>query len=207
MDKDRTYYYKTSHACDYSYEDYLEFCSDNDITGEDIAKNDSPRFYEWCNEQVDWDNEVDMLQDAIISMAMDMLNDNNDDYEYSYNDVKWMKCYLSSQAMGWRNLQAESKVMDVVDIYEVLLSFEDIEVYYDDKYGYGIIGRDHDGSNSFDLVIIHEDFIDQLIDGMYPMEKLGLLKIEDFENIDNIKKIISFYHDKGTSFYDVLEEL
>ena len=41
----------------FRYEDYLEFCEDNDITPGD---EDSDEFYDWCREETDWNFEADL---------------------------------------------------------------------------------------------------------------------------------------------------
>ena len=104
MKYETKYYYRAPSPSDYTYSDYLEYCDVMDIADDEIAPDESSEFYEWCDNQIDWDDERDNIKWQFADMIRDMIGDES----IEIRDIFDMFFYIKSGAVGWRRGSARS---------------------------------------------------------------------------------------------------
>ena len=117
----------------FEYEDYLDYCEDNDITP---GEEDSDEFYEWCREEADCNFEADM------------------------ENIKYCKAYnipvLVTGSLGLWWGRPEIKARMFPSVYEAIMemrdsgSIMDIEAAFDDGK-IEVNAYHHDGCNTFTI--------------------------------------------------------
>lgn len=183
MDRKREYYYRAPSPSDYTYSDYLEYCDVMDIADDEIAPDESSEFYEWCDNQIDWDDERDSIKWQFADMIRDMIGDEN----IEIRDIFDMFFYIKSGAVGWRRGSARSVPKRVENIIVLMdNAYEDIQMYVniddDGNRDYTLRMAGHDSTDYFDIVPFHEDFIVEIMDDM-----------KDDMTIDEIVSYIGYY--------------
>lgn len=183
MKYETKYYYRTPSPCDYTYGDYLNYCDDMDIPEDEIIPDKSSEFYEWCENQIYWDEEAYDAKYQFANMIHDMIGDES----IEIRDIFDMYFYIKSGAVGWRRGSARSVPKRVENIIGLMdNAYEDIQMYVniddDGNRDYTLRMAGHDSTDYFDIVPFHEDFIVEIMDDM-----------KDDMTIDEIVSYIGYY--------------